>query len=363
MAFRVRHTRLALWAALITWLPLPILVVLETGSLGGLSARSFLMAIGPHARYLLCVPLLIMADMVVPPRLWRILEHFGSSGIVADRAALAQVTASAHRWFDSTAALVVIVVLAYIASAFIIVSFQSQWLPEWHRGHGLSGRFSLSGWWHAFVSIPLLVALIFWWVWRLFVWARVLRDVARCELQLIVSHPDRSAGLGFLGGSLRAFTIVGVAFSTIVASRLAQQLLAGVTPPRSQIAFDIGVVLFIVLLLVAPLFVFTRTLMRVGRIGGLEYSALAQRMGRRLESRWLRNDEASDNEGMLTVQDFSATTDLYSIVAGSRGIRWIPVGERELIRLALALLLPFIPVVLLIVPLSVILGELKGLLL
>ena len=65
---------------------------------------------------------------------------------------------------------------------------------------------------------------------------------------------------------------------------------------------------------------------------------------------------------MLSVQDFSATIDLYSVVAGTRGIRWLPVSERDLLRLAFALFMPFIPVILLTVPLGVILSELKGLL-
>src|SRR6185312_13406696 len=120
MAFRVKHTRLALWAALITWLPLPVLIVLETGSLRGLAARSFLTAAGPHARYLVCVPLLIIADAVCPPRLWRVIEHFGSSGIIADDAALERLTAAGHRWFESKAAGVAVILLAYVATGFIM---------------------------------------------------------------------------------------------------------------------------------------------------------------------------------------------------------------------------------------------------
>ena len=363
MPFGVSHARLALWAALLAWLPLPVLVVFEAGSLGAVSVRSFLTAIAPHARYLISVPLLILANQVCPPRLWRVIAHFGSAGIIADRDALDQLTASGHRWFDSAIARVAILVLAYVATAAFIRSFPNDFVPEWHRGHGNWGRFSLAGWWHTFVSIPLLMALIFWWVWRLLVWARVLRDVARCDLHLIAAHPDRTAGLGFLAGSLRAFAIVGIAFSTIVASRMAEQILAGTNPSKSQIAFDAGLIFCILLALVAPLFMFTPTLMRVGRVGGLQYSALAQRMGRRFEARWLTNDARSESDEMLRVQDFSATIDLYSVVAGSRAVRFVPVSERDLIRLALALFMPFLPVVLLTVPLHVILSELKGLLL
>jgi hypothetical protein len=65
-------------------------------------------------------------------------------------------------------------------------------------------------------------------------------------LQLIASHPDRSAGLGFLGTSLLAFAPVAFAFSTITASREAQIILSAARTSL-HLYFNVGVSVFIML--------------------------------------------------------------------------------------------------------------------
>ena len=87
--------------------------------------------------------------------------------------------------------------------------------------------YSLAGWWHTLVSVPLLLLLIFGWCWRLALWTRLLWLIARLELRLVASHPDRCAGLSFLGHSVRAFAIVALALAVIVAGRSAHMSLLG----------------------------------------------------------------------------------------------------------------------------------------
>ena len=53
----------------------------------------------------------------------------------------------------------------------------------------------------------------------------------------------------------------------------------------------------------------------------------------------------------LSVQDFSATTDLYQVVANVSAMRVTPVNLWILIPLVVATLLPFVPIVLAILPL------------
>ncbi len=56
-------------------------------------------------------------------------------------------------------------------------------------------RFSLAGWWHLLVSLPLLLILFFGWIWRLALWARFLFLMSRLNLRLIPAHPDNVGGL------------------------------------------------------------------------------------------------------------------------------------------------------------------------
>src|SRR5207302_1329448 len=67
--------------------------------------------------------------------------------------------------------------------------------------------------------------------------------------------------------------------------------------------------------------------------------------------------------GYLGVQDFSATTDLYQIVANVYAMRFVPVDFKSLLMLAGATLLPFLPVALLEMPLDALVTRLKELLL
>ena len=59
---------------------------------------------------------------------------------------------------------------------------------------------------------------------------------------------------------------------------------------------------------------------------------------------------------------FSATTDLYQVVSNVYQMRFVPVDRNTLLLLAVIMLLPFAPLVLMAFPASVILDSLKSLL-
>jgi hypothetical protein len=198
-------------------------------------------------------------------------------------------------------------------------------------------------------------------MWRLALWTRLLWLIARLDLRLMASHPDRAAGLGFVGYSVRAFSIVALALATIVAGRTAHIVLLGGALPTQYLIFNGGLLLAIVALFAAPLLVFTPTLMNAWRHGALEYGALANRVGTTFEDKWLGRDGQAD-KAALDKPDFSATTDLYSIVANVYALRLIPIDGKSVILFGIAMLLPFIPVVFLTLPAEQILAGLKKLL-
>jgi hypothetical protein len=115
------------------------------------------------------------------------------------------------------------------------------------------------------------------------------------------------------------------------------------------------------LLFNAPLAVFTGNLSKTWRRGVFEYGALADEFGRQFESSWLAR-EAGVNEGILARPDFSAATDLYQIVDRVHEMRLLPVDLPSVGVLAIATLLPFVPVVLMNVPFDVIVSTLASLL-
>ena len=356
--------RRMLLVVLVAWLPLILLALLQSLWLRVDHVTPLLWEIGVHARYLLAAPLLVLAEAACVPHLNAIVRHFIGSGLVdeRDRGRFGDAVAGTRTLLQSPLAEIVVVALAYAVVLAAITTHSLDLLPPWAISAGLTPRYSLAGWWHMLVSLPLLLSLIFGWMYRLALWARLLWLFSRLHLWLVASHPDRSAGLGFLSHSVRAFATVGMALAVIVAGRSAHVVLTGGPMPTPYLVFNAGVMLTIMALFVAPLLIFTPTLIRVWQRGEFEYGMLASRVGKEFGRKWLSHDGKVDQEA-LERPDFSATTDLYAIVSNVHAVRFVPIAVKDLAALAGALLLPFVPVVLLAVPVDVIWTRIMSLLL
>jgi hypothetical protein len=346
--------------ALVAWAPLILLAVLQSAYSKTDDVRALLWDIGVHARYLVAVPLLVLAGRVSAPQLDSVVRHFMRSRIVDETDTLKRAITSTQMLLASPAAGVVVVVLAYASVAAVAFSHDAGKLPLWATSGGITPIYSPAGWWYLLVSLPLLLLLIFGWIWRLALWTRLLWRISRLELRLVASHPDRCGGLSFLGQSVRAFAILALALASIVAARSAHLVLEGASLPTSNLYFSVGLMLAMMALFVAPLFVFTPVLMRTWRRGSLAYGALAGQIGSAFEDKWLEG--RTSDEAMLSEPDFSATADLYAVAANVQSIRFVPVGLKDLTLLAGATALPFLPVLLLAVPMSQILSDIKDLL-
>jgi hypothetical protein len=349
---------------LIGWVPLVVLAVGQSMILHTEGVVSLFWEIGAHTRYLVAAPLLIIAEAECASRLSAIVHNFIGAGIVPanEHDRFDAAIASTRRLLHSTRAEVAVVVLAYVIVAATIWSTPIEQVPAWHRSGGVVPVYSPAGWWHMLVSMPLLLVLLLGWMARFGLWVRLLWLISRLNLRLVASHPDQAAGLGFVGHSIRAFSTVALALTTIAAGKSAHVVLLGGALPTSRLAFNIGYLLVIAALFTAPLLIFTPLMMRTWRRAAFEYGILAERMGIAFEDKWLRYDRRVDHT-TLEQPDFSSTTDLYQVVANIYGMRLIPIDLKSIVMFAVAMLLPFLPVTLLIVPLDEFLADLKALLL
>jgi hypothetical protein len=211
------------------------------------------------------------------------------------------------------------------------------------------------------VSLPVLLVLLLGWIWRLILWTRFLLIVARIRLWLVPVHPDRSAGLGFTGHSLRAWSLPAAALGTIVAGTIANQVFnndVSILEYKRTIGVLLGVSLVI---FTAPLASFSTLLLHEWHRGVEQYGALASDLGHQFERRWLNRSEGF-TEDVLTKQDFCTTTDTYTIVDRAYEMKVLPVDLTSVLVLAVSTLVPFIPVLLISVPLDVVAGAVAKLL-
>jgi len=191
----------------------------------------------------------------------------------------------------------------------------------------------------------VLQFLLLRWYYRLFIWGRFLWQVSRLNLKLIATHPDHSAGLGFLAQISYAFGPLLVAQGALVAGMIADRIFyAGARLPQFKVEIGaLGVIA--VLMVVGPVLVFAPKLAQVKRIALREYGAFAQRYVREFEEKWLRRGAAS-GEAPLGSGDIQSLADLSNGYEIIRQMRAVPFTLRALVRLALVTLAPVAPLAL-----------------
>jgi hypothetical protein len=350
---------------MLAWAPLAVIAAIQSTFDASHPTRSFFSDFAVHARYLIAVPVLILAEADCLPSLGAIARNFVSTGLIAreDMPRYERAESSTRRLLGSSVADIVTALLAYAVVGGVILYVDSSVFPDWYRGHR-GGRVDLSvaGWWHTLVSLPLFLVLLFGWLWRLILWSRFLLLMSRLNLRLIASHPDRAGGLMFLSLSLRRFRLINFAIGSVVAGLMANRVIHHGFNPLGFRNFAIGLAVFIVMFFAGPLTVFVRRLRQTKRLGVLEYGALAQYLGARFEAEWLHSPIDSSRE-ILKEPDFSTTTDLYAVVGNVHQMRDVPFTLRDLIAPVLFGLVPFVPVALLAIPLRVLIDNLVKLLL
>jgi hypothetical protein len=353
--------RQAVWAIGIGWLPLAVLTVVQTRIQPWAGLEAFFSDRGIQCRALIAAPVLLVGRASAYARLSRIYNYFLEAEIIApqDRPAFEAAIASTRRLESSRWAVVVAIVVAYSLVLGLVVSDPA--LPAWHVGPtNWLLPYSPAGWWHVVVSLPMLIVLLLGWFWRLVLWARLLWLASCARLDLVPPHPDRSAGLRFVGYSVRAFAPVGFALGVIVAGALANTVARHELPLTTYRNVSLGLLAFVILIVTAPLLAFIRPLTVAWQRAIHDYGAFAHGLGQSFERKWSMGTKP--DPAALGVQDFSALNDFYQCAGNVYTIRVLPIDTQSLLLLGMATVFPILVVAASSLPLDVIGGFIKGLL-
>jgi len=350
--------------SIIVWVPLMLLAAIQSFAIGQDKLTDLLLDFAVHARNLVAVPLFILAESFTLSTLGKTARHFVEAELIRDqdRPRFESIAANIRRLLNSKVVEILVVLLAYCSALILIRLISVETILDWHMLTKERLSFSWAGWWHVLVSIPLILILLFGWLWRLLLWNVFLWRVSRLDLHLVPAHPDLSGGLQFVGASLRAFPMLSFALGAVVAGGVANRV---VHQGMHLIDFKYIIATLLVAILivfVAPLMFFTRRILQARRRGIFEYGALAGAVGRQMEHKWVERNGSVD-DAALDVQHFSATTDLYQVVSNVYQIKTAPLDLQDLVAVIVAVLLPFVPVLLYEIPLNVILADIVKLLL
>lgn len=351
-----------LLALAVAWLPLAIICMAQWLGADRPTSAAFFTDAAIYARFVVAVPILILSDYIILPRLEAMAKYFVHSGLIVagDRERFDEAIASARRLGLSVWPSAAMTIIVYALVAIIAFTVPPAAYPDWQRGHGPL-NLSLAGWWHLLVSVPLMFGLVLSWVWRLGVWMRFLHLLSRMDLRLVPSHPDKAAGLEFVALSPRIFAPLAFVIGTITAGTLGNEVLQLGLNPMDHIAVPVATAFVVVTLLVSPPLLFARALMLARRRGIFEYGALAGRLGAAFEAKWLAVDKTIDASA-LSEPDFSSTTDLYGVASNVYAMQPTLFDPRSAASVAIATLVPFAPIWLTVIPTKVLLSHLIGLL-
>jgi len=363
-ALELLHRRIAA-LTLFAWLPLLILAILGGRAWGDGVQMPFLRDIEVHLRFLVAMPLLILAELMVHHRMRPLAREFVERAMVtgAARPRFDAAAASAFRLRNSVTAEVGLIVFVYAFTIFFVwprqaAAMSAATITTWYAvPAGTGADLSPAGWWFFFVAIPLFQFMLFRWYFRLVIWIRFLATVARLELRLLPTHPDHVGGLGFLSETVVAFAPFLMAHGVLLAGLIANRIVfRGATLLDFKV--EIAVVpLFLLLMVLGPLMLFAPCLAATRRVGLREYGTLAQRYVREFDDKWLRGG-APAGEPLVGSGDIQSLADLGNSFQTVQSMRPVPVTKEALIQLAVITLLPVAPLVLTMVPLSELLKRL-----
>jgi hypothetical protein len=351
--------------SLFAWLPLLALSALEGQLLGGRVSVPFLLDLEVHVKFLLVMPLLIAAELVVHQRIRLVVPQFLERNLIPERAMTRFNAAIASAFRLRNSVLAEVLLIAFVYGVGILMVWRHYTVlatATWYATPSVEGsKLSLAGMWYGYVSLPLFQFLLLRWYYRIFIWMRFLWQVSRIELSLIPTHPDRVGGLGFLANTVYAFTLLAVAHGALLAGLIANRIFyVGAALPEFKVEIVV-VSVFLLCLVLGPLLVFAPQLAQTKRIGNREYGALAERYVREFDTKWLRSGAPVD-EPLVGSADIQSLADLANSFEVVRTMRIAPITKDALVRLLVATLVPVVPLALTMMPLEELLKKLLAVL-
>lgn len=347
-----------IYITLFAWLPLFLLSIIE-GKAWGSVRVPFLFDIEDQVRFLIALPLLIGAELLVHQQLRLLVGQFVDRNIITKKAlhSFKESIDSALKLRNSVTIELLLLVLVYLSGPYLwstvtIVEMMASGSGSWYAVNDNTGsHLTLAGYWYVFVSRPLFQFIAYRWYYRIFIWARFLWQTSRLDLHLIPTYPDRACGLGFLALSSIAFAPIVIAHGVLFAGFIANAIFFTGAKFTDFMILIFSVVLFVEFIVLGPLCVFIPSLMRAKRIGLRDYGVLASRYVDEFDFKWVRGGVTND-ERLIGSSDIQSLADLANSFQGILNIRSFPFDKGTVLQVILFVLLPILPLVLTMIPLE-----------
>lgn len=324
-----------------------LLIVLQSLLDPDYQGEGFLLDPRAHTRWGIALAVMILYERVADARFSTMGAMFRESGLVRAEAAAGFRAAlqAADRRTSSRLAEALVLILACVFTQdtveFRWMTPGSEWAGAARDGHV---RLSWAGVAVTYVSDPLFVFLFLRWFWRFVALTLMLRDISRLPLRFVAAHPDGVGGLGFLARFSSAFAGLVFALSSVVAAGVYVHIQTG-EYATAVIGIAVGgwVALMLAVFL-GPLLVFAVPLNRFKLLAQRDYAGLAVRHHDDFHRAWIEREGAA-TDSPLGAADMSTAADLNATVDRIYAMRIVPIDRQTVAPVAIAALLPMLPVI------------------
>jgi hypothetical protein len=341
-------------AIIIGWL-VPVLIVLPSNPAGAVELiKSYPVA----SRMLIAVPVLLAGLTLIESRFREIVHHLYNADFLdeEDLPRMNEILATLVRLRDSAVPelLILLIVAARTASVYKVQVIDAPALV-----YGTAGEFHLTaaGWYGVLVSGTLFQFLLLLNIWKWLLWIYFAFKLSRLDLKLVPTHPDGNGGLGFLGVSPIAFAPTAFALATVVGAMWRQQIIHNGALLMTFKLPAIALVVIIALIALGPLVLFVPKLEALRRRGILEYSIVGQIQSTEFHHNWILSPN-SNKDGPTEVPEVISLLNYGLEFDRIKTLNPFPTDKAALIGLALAVVLPALPTILAVIPLTVVLKDL-----
>jgi len=347
----VRHEtntfRIGLLISVFLWSTLVVLAFYS-----GFNIRLLSLAVlGAHIRLLVGIPLFFLAETWFAPRSSTFVSQLATSHVVPQlelpllEREIRRVTRWKNSWIPEALCLVGAVLWSAFGSHLHLLGNSNA-----YQSNQMTAGSAVS-YWYWIVCMPVFRFLILRWIWRLALWTYFLWRVERLKLELIPTHPDSTAGLGYLEVVHIHFTPLILVLSAVQAGSFAEEISQGTMSiegvyPILALMLVVDAVLFI-----GPLFIFTPKLWACQVKGRSDYAELAENYTAQFDTKWVSRKTSTD-EPLLGSADIQSLADLANSFSIVRNMRVVPIGKKLLISFGIAALIPILPLLLLKYPIT-----------
>ena len=342
--------RRAVFWSLVAWLPIVLWALYAGRALPGVPGEPLLAHFGVHVRFLVAVPLLILAEGPAHALSARLLAYFLQSGVVppGEMGRFRATVAATAKLRDAT--------LPWIAMVGLVVVFtttseivQHAHEIDWADGGTGGGRWGFGALWFLYVGRLIYLTLVLAWLWRAALLTVLLWRIARLDLAFVPTHPDRAGGLGFLERVPAVFAPVALAIGCVVAARWAHEAVYHGLALQSLRIEMVAFVVAALAVFLLPLAAFAGPLKRARRQALLDYGALVGRHGRLVHQRWIEGKAVADDP-VLDAPELGPVVDTAAVYDAVKAMRTLPIGKAAIVPLAAAAAVPMIAVLAIQVP-------------